>query len=871
MRFALLILVFLTGSVELVYEVLWMRRFAIILGSTAPAAAVTLSAIFLGMAAGSLILGRTISGRRGVLRAYALLQVGTAVGAALFEPALRLSEALNPWMLSSLAQGSLAHFAGSALISSAAVVIPSFFMGGLFPLVGQLASGEGSGRAPAVEILYATSLLGACGGTLLVPLFLLPHAGVNGSYALAIGANLVLAALAMTASLSLTASASVSEPTNRRGPPTAPALDPPPTPGPRLPSSAGAGRRRSRGDAPHLALAFFSGALMMGLEVLWARMFSMVHENSIYSFAGVLSLFLLGLVGGAVVARGLAALRVAPALAAGLSWGLAGVLVVSSPRLFHSLTAQMAYAPGGASWGLLPARAVSIAAVVLLPAVILCGVLFPLLLSDARARSSPDLAGRRIGTLLAANTTGAILGPILFAFVVGPALGLWWSLAGLGLAFVAAGMVSSVVLRGARMDTRPTRISRVAPAMTGAVGVAALMVLWLSHPGDVPRARFDAERGESLLAIIEGPRGTLAVLEDGRSRWVTFNNHYTLGGTASTGDERQQGHIPILLHPAPHRVAFIGLGTGITAGAALLHPIDFLTVIEILPEAVTAARDYFAEANVHLMDDPRTEVVVGDARSYFHSTPRRFDVIVGDLVTPWRPGEALLYSREHFETIRYSLEPGGLFCQWLPLFQLTEEGFAILAATFLDVFPGATLWRGDLLPDQPALALIGSLDSRPLDPAQVDERVRRLAPRLVDRVNPYLADPSGLWLYLMGPLDAREPWIAAARRNEDAHPWIELLSPFTQVGGDGAHSGPFVGRRLEASLEALQRRSLEGTWLEKLTPEHQRWREAGAALWHASLLAREKRTEEASRLGLHTLSTLPEKLQMAVAGRVIRD
>ena len=39
------------------------------------------------------------------------------------------------------------------------------------------------------------------------------------------------------------------------------------------------------GQAARLLLAFLSGALVMGLEILWSRMFSMVHENSVYSFA----------------------------------------------------------------------------------------------------------------------------------------------------------------------------------------------------------------------------------------------------------------------------------------------------------------------------------------------------------------------------------------------------------------------------------------------------------------------------------------------------------------------------------------------------------------------------------------------------------
>jgi len=391
---------------------------------------------------------------------------------------------------------------------------------------------------------------------------------------------------------------------------------------------------------------------------------------------------------------------------------------------------------------------------------------------------------------------------------------------------------------------------------------------WMSDPASVPRARFDPGRGQQLVGIFEGVQGTLAVLQDEHSRWATFNNHYTLGGTASTGDERQQAHLPLLLHPAPRTAAFLGLGTGITAGAALLHPLEKLTVLEILPEAVEAAREHFGHANYNVIGDDRAEVLVGDARAFIRCSGRRFDVIVGDLVTPWRPGESLLYSQEHFEAVRRALEPGGLFCQWLPAFQLTEESFTIVTATFLDVFPDATLWRGDFLPDQPALALIGTSGGCKLDPAAVAVRASDLATRL-DHANPYLADPAGLWLFLVGPLDAGDPRLRAARRNRDARPWLELITPLTQQDVRGGANAPLVGARLKPILDQIRRQPIAGTMLELLSPAELELRDAGAALWHASLLARRNDWEESGSVARRALAKLPPKLQLAVTGQVI--
>ena len=74
-----------------------------------------------------------------------------------------------------------------------------------------------------------------------------------------------------------------------------------------------------------------------------------------------------------------------------------------------------------------------------------------------------------------------------------------------------------------------------------------------------------------------------------------------------------QAHLPLLLHPAPRRVAMLGLGTGITAGAALSHPVERLTALELVPEVARAARAYFSRENAGVLDDPRTHLVTADA------------------------------------------------------------------------------------------------------------------------------------------------------------------------------------------------------------------------------------------------------------------
>ncbi len=843
----LYLLIFASSAVELAYQVLWMRRFTLAFGATSTAGAISLAAIFLGLGLGNAVGGAWASKSPRPLRLFACMEVGMALGAALLEPILGLYDRLAPGLYPTLVASPATFFALQASLCFVAAGLPAFFMGGLLPVAGQaLTLPRGTSRPAGLRGLYAASLGGASLGTMLVPTVLLPHLGAAIGHAVLIGANLALALGAWRIGGARQADLTASPvPVGTRAQ------------WPRAPS------------AGILSVAFVSGAATISLEVLWARMLSMIHENSAGSFAVVLSVFLLGLALGAGLARLLARPQRRANQLAGAAWLAAGVLTMVSPHLFEVATAGMAYLPGVSESGVATRGLLFVALAILLPGATLSGVLLPFLLERVAGRGSLT-TGSALGRLLAANTAGAVLGPLVTAFMILPHLGLWWSLALLGAVLLSGGVAMTLGLfPGIASGTE--RSSRAAWTSPGIAIASVCLVLWLANPGDVPRARWNPKRGERLVGLVEGVHGTLAVIEDDRSRWITFNNHYTLGGTASTGDERQQAHLPLLLHPAPRTAAVLGMGSGITAGAALLHPLERLTVLEILPGAVIAARDYFAHANYNLVNDPRAEILVGDARAFIGKSGRKFDVIVGDLVTPWRPGESLLFSQEHFRAVKEALQPGGLYCQWLPSFQLTAAGFDIVAATFLDVFPNTTLWRGDFLPDQPALALIGTRDNDSrLDPQAVEARLLELAPRL-DHTNPYLLDPEGLWLFLVGPLDPGDLRWRSARRNRDSRPWLEILTPLTQGSpGDEKHV-PLVGYLLDRTLEAIRSHPLTGTWLGKLGPRELRDRDLGAALWRASLLAQEKNWEASERLARSALAQLPEKLQIAITGQVIKD
>ena len=798
-----------------------MRRFSVLLGSTAPASAAALTAFFAGLGLGSFLLGRLAPRLARPLLAFAALETATAISALSVEPLLHAMEPLLGLLYDTSADGAALLTALRFGIAIVAVLVPATCMGGTLPVLAHVA---GSQELLGVRAggLYAVNTFGAAVGAVAVPAVLLARFGADGALTVIVTINLLVAIGAIWLGRKRPRPAARSARANRTG---------------AFEASSGA-------SAGFLWLAFLSGAITLGLEALAARAFALVHENSVYSFATVVAVFLAGLAAGAALSRVLLRRAASPRAIVAIGWALAALWIIWLPAMFVGVTG-LDYLQGG-RLSAHEVRLAALAAVTLLTPTVLLGLALPALM---QAYGGGGGAGPAIGAILAANTAGAIAGPLLATFVLAPAVGLWNAIAVLGLlSITAAALVAT--------RARPVRLTL---AVCAAAMAAALFV---APPGRLPRIKLAPS--EYLLDFREGAFGTVAVVARDGQRRLKLNNFYVLGGTQAAATERLQGHIPLLLHARPQRVVFMGIGTGISLSAVRFHPVRDAVALELVPDVIAAARAWFGEANLEVLNDPRIRVRAEDARSFLGATRDRFDVVIGDLVVPWRRGEAALYTRESFAAARRVLAPGGLFCQWVPLYQLSEAEFDSIATSFLDVFPRATLWRGDFSAGEPAVALVGH--TGPFDPSAVDARMRALA-AAPDRRNPYLSHPAGLWMYFVGPLEPADPRFRTAPRNRDAFPWVELASPRLHLGIERGDESAFVGRPLQARLDALRALPLDDTAAAALRPEHLEWRDRGAEVWHASLLSFEGDNAAADRLGMSALSRLPDEIQLAVLGR----
>ena len=809
----------LSGAAALIYQVLWVRELGLLFGSTAQAAALTIAIFFAGIALGGWLFGRLAARLARPLRAFGLVEIGvaaTALGHFLVADAYF---ALYP-TLYALVGGVPALEIGLKALVAATILLPSaILMGGTLPLMGQhvIRARDSLGRLGSA--LYALNTAGGAMGALAAGFFLPLWLGFSGAYLLAVGFDLFVGASAL-----LLARRALPMPAQAKAPPAA------------IPARL-------------WVIGFASGFATLAIEVIWTRAFAQVLQNSVYTYALVLTVFLAALSLGAALANALNRLALRPeAVLTGLLLASCAV-VAATPHLFHHLTGGLGYLGGRADFAGYILEVGRVAALTMLIPGTILGAVLPYLLRLLEGGSAP---GALLGRLIAVNTTGAIFGALAGGFVLLPFVGMWQ-----GLWLMGAVYAMLVLALWQPSEGWAARITRFA-ALAGAV------VLLTGQPG-LEATRLN--RGETLLAFREGPSATVSVIQRGEAKFIRVNNFYTLGGSGALVPERNQTMIPLVTHPAPRELFFLGMGTGISAGAGLFASPARVTVCELLPDVVDFAEAWFGAYVNGLFSDPRVTIHREDGRQCLARSPASYDMIIADLFTPWRAGVGNVYTVEHYRLAASRLNPGGAYVQWMPLYQVSRPEFEIIANTMAQVFPELTLWRGDLYPERSILALVGRNEPAPLDPATLAARWRAMTDEdtpdevLIDRALKFYAGNAASGLFAHAPV------------NTDDHPLIEYLAPRTHRAVIAGHArflvGPERDRLYAELLDAMP--PATDPYLARLTPAQQALPVAGAvyAAWQGMHRREDPRAE--AQLRQFTLMTPPHAINPdSPAGQVAR-
>jgi len=311
-------------------------------------------------------------------------------------------------------------------------------------------------------------------------------------------------------------------------------------------------------------------------------MFAQVLHNSVYTYSAILSVFLVALAVGGIIARELARREVTADWVLPSLLTLTALLIAASAILFHMITEGGSYLGGNKSFTDYLFQIFSLVLIVIGPPTAMMGVLLPYLFKLAESGTTGP--GETVGSLVTVNTLGAILGSVAAGFILLDWIGLWSSIKVIAIAYIAAAFWVLISKPAAN------QVVKLAPIF-GLVFLATFL-----NTSKLPVVKIDSSNNnETLLKVWEGADATVAVIQRNGHLRTKLNNWYTLGSTGDMATQQMQTHLPLLLHPNPKRVFYLGLGTGITAGSALDHKVDKVVVAEISPSAIKASEAYFKE------------------------------------------------------------------------------------------------------------------------------------------------------------------------------------------------------------------------------------------------------------------------------------
>jgi spermidine synthase len=375
------------------------------------------------------------------------------------------------------------------------------------------------------------------------------------------------------------------------------------------------------------------------------------------------------------------------------------------------------------------------------------------LLQHGRTSGATD-TGRVLANLNAADYLGALVGGLVWPFLLLPQFGMIRGAAATGIVnVVAAAVVALFLLR------KVVAARELAASLTVLATALALLVTLLVRAEGIQTSTRQRLYADPIIAYEQSAYQELVVTRRGADTRL-----YLDGGLQfSTRDEYR--YTESLVYPAlgdgARSVLILGGGDGLAARELLRQPgIDTIVQVELDPAVVELARTTLRDANAGALEDPRVRVLIDDAMTWLRDAPPQalprggFDAVIVDLPDPDTPVLGRLYSMEFYALLTRVLAPDALVsvqagspfatptAYWRTVSTLRAAGYAVTpyhvhVPTFGD-WGFALARRGPAAPTprvSPDVPPLRFLDQQALDAATVfggDNRPQSLAPSTLD-------------------------------------------------------------------------------------------------------------------------------------------
>lgn len=772
---ALLALFVASGFAGLIYQAIWSHYLGLSLGHAAYAQTLVLGIFMGGMAIGAWLVSRRGVGWRRLIAAYAVVEVIIGLAGLAFHPLFLAytgfsQESVYPALESVTAVRAWQWGTAALLIAPQSILLGMTFplMSGGYLRVAPKADGEILGG------LYFTNSIGAAFGALFATFVLLPWVGMPGAIVVAGLVNLLVGLLAWAVSRRADAQ-------------------------PERPSAvahAEAATKAANVDPGFyrmmLLAAAITGASSFVYEIGWVRLLNQSLGTTVHSFELMLSAFILGLAFGGLWIRKRSQ-RIADAVAyAGYAQVWMGIAALVSIPIFSQSFRWVGALIGAlpktdAGYALYSLGSGGIALLVMFPAAFFAGMTLPLFTMALLRKGAGEAS---IGRVYAANTLGAILGVVLAVHVLIPLLGLRLAVTLAALADIVLGIV---LLRLYANNVRQR-------GLFAAVAASVLVVtLSLAFGRLDPKSLASGVFRHGVATLDDDVE--IHYLRDGKTASVSFITRSSVGVIATNGkpdasiELRHTGFptpdeitmamaaaLPLAMHPDPKDIAIIGWGSGLTTHTLLGSPVpQKVDSIEIERAMYDGALNFGSRVE-RAYRDPRSHVHFDDARTFFSTGQRKYDVIISEPSNPWVSGVAGLFTQQFYGFLRGHLKPGGIGIQWVQSYELDDPLLATMVAALVAEFPHVDAYTTN------GADLLFAVSDSPLPPLDYSRLMVGELPQELHRLG--LTGDGDFKVRQVGSRKTLAALVAlyGAVPHSDFHPTVSLNAPRARFVGASVQS-----------------------------------------------------------------------------------
>lgn len=682
-QFVFFALFTISGFTGLIYESIWSHYLKLFLGHAAYSQALVLTIFMGGMAFGAYLTARLCKNWTNLLVVYAIVELLIGCFGLVFHPLYQAVLSISyENIIPALGSPALIHTYKWAI--GALIILPqSILLGMTFPL---MSNGiirrfpDTPGRT--LGMLYFTNSIGAAVGVLFSGFYLIKTVGLPGTVLTAGIINIFLAIIIYGIA---------------KGPAEQPYVK----------------KISTLIKSPVLILlaAFITGTASFIYEISWIRMLSMVLGASTHAFELMLSAFITGLAfGGLWIRRKIDGLE-NPIQTAGYVQIMMGMMALLTLPLYnYSFDLMSLFISGfernetGYQFFTLSSHLICL--IIMLPTTFCAGMTLPLFTFIMLRQGCGE---KSIGQIYAANTLGAITGVIFTIFIGMPILGLKGAIL-LGC--------SLDILLGLYLLSRSS-LSRHNPvAILATISGVTICTTVLLFDLDTWKMNSSVFRTGTIMEIKENARilfhkdaktSSVSIVADGNGAKLILTNgkpdaSIIMDNSGSIAPDEitmtLAAALPLAINPDAKLIANIGMGSGLTTHTLLTWPgVQQVDTIEIEPAMVEAA-NHFRPRVEKAFTDPRSKIYFEDAKTYFSSYQKKYDLIISEPSNPWVSGVSSLFTDEFYHHIKNHISNEGIFVQWIQQYENNPQLFFSVLKALKNNFSYFALYAasdGDLI------------------------------------------------------------------------------------------------------------------------------------------------------------------------------